>query len=249
MSNKKQYFARFGIASKGIVYIILSLLTLLSAINAGGSQSGSRDAIKFLHEQPYGVALLILIAIGLLGYVFWKFYQGITNPEEKSNDAKGIITRISYLIGGTIYGALSLYALKLALGSQDRTTSNSTSLFSNDIVLWIIGIILIAKGIYEIYQAYSHKYKEDLEQTDLSADVQSKLLKWGRFGYTMRGIVFLIAGYLTITSRDSELSSKTDVFSYISTEYGIIPLIIITFGLLGYGVFLVIKSKYTVLKM
>ncbi|WAC03479.1 DUF1206 domain-containing protein [Lacinutrix neustonica] len=65
----------------------------------------------------------------------------------------------------------------------------------------------------------------------------------------MRGLVFLLAGFLTITASNTQLSGKTDVFGYINSEFGKIPLIIITIGLLGYGVFMLIRSKYATLKL
>ncbi|AWX43342.1 uncharacterized protein HME9304_00330 [Flagellimonas maritima] len=247
MSSKKELFARFGIASKGTVYIIVSILTLLSAFNAGGKQSGSRDAIEYIANQSYGTILLSIVALGLLGYVFWRFYQGFYNPKDLDNDTKGIVKRIAYVVSGIIYGFLCYYAISLILGNSSQSSSGGGNSFgsgSSEIVGWIIGIIIFGKGIYDIYQAYSKKYKEDLENTGLSSSAQSTMLKWGRLGYTMRGVVFVLMAYLTIKANSSNVSGKTDVFSYVQDEFGSIPLALMAFGLLGYGVFMLVKSKY-----
>ncbi|WAC03478.1 DUF1206 domain-containing protein [Lacinutrix neustonica] len=147
MSSKKELFSRFGIASKGVVYILLSILTLLSAINAGGAHYGSKDALEYLAKQNYSVVLLSIIALGLLGFVFWRFYQGLANPEQKENDIKGIITRVSYIASGIIYALLSVYAIQLILGSQTSASSKSSNASAYIIVTFYCGLLVFSSSL------------------------------------------------------------------------------------------------------
>lgn len=253
MSSKKENFARFGMAAKGAVYALLGILTALSAFGMGGEKTGSKGAIQYLAEQSYGQILLVIMGIGLLGYVFWRFYQSFTDPENHDNNFKGIAIRIAYFISGLFYGALAFYAFKLAFGSGGSSGGNSSfsSILNSEYgkILGIaLAVILAIKAIYEFYMAYSEKFKKDVQNAGLDNDAQSYLMKWGRFGFTARGIVVGIMAYLTfkasMQSSGDKINTQTDAMSYIQNEFGSIVLGIIALGLIGYGVFMFIKAKY-----
>ncbi len=55
---------------------------------------------KTIVNQPFAKFLLALVAIGLIGYVIWRFVQAIKDPENKGNDAKGLAVRIGYAVKG-----------------------------------------------------------------------------------------------------------------------------------------------------
>ena len=48
MSSKREKFASFGIATKGIVYFIIGALTTLAAFGYGGEKSSSSTVIDFI---------------------------------------------------------------------------------------------------------------------------------------------------------------------------------------------------------
>ncbi len=254
MSSKKENFARFGMAAKGAVYVLLGILTALSAFGMGGKKTGSKGALQFLAEQSYGKIVLIIMGIGLLGYVFCRFYQSFTDPENHDNDFKGVATRIAYFISGLFYGGLAFYSFQLAFGSGSSGSGGNnfvTSIFSSEngkIFAIILGILLTVKSIYEFYMAYSEKFKKDIQNAGLSSDVQDYLLKWGRFGFTSRGVVVGIMAFLTFRaafkSQGGSINTKTDALSYIQNEFGSLVLGIIAIGLVGYGIFMFIKAKY-----
>ncbi|MDO1501051.1 DUF1206 domain-containing protein [Winogradskyella maritima] len=248
MSEKREKVARFGIISKGIVYSIVGILTAMSAFNLGGGQSGSRDALSFLAEQSYGKVLLFIMGLGLLSYAFFRFYQVGNASEEDSK--KSAIKKVGYAISGIIYLGLSVYSFTLLSGNSSGNSSDFLNFIHNEttktMVLFLIALGLLAKGIYELYRAYSKKYKEDIGAT-LGTNAEGVFLKWARFGITSRALVFIIMGFLTgrgALKNDSSLGSKTDAFSFIKQEFGATVLGLIAIGLVGYGVFLFIKSKY-----
>jgi hypothetical protein len=103
--NIKKKIARFGIASKGVVFILIGGLTAWSAFGSDGKKTGSNGAMTFLIEQPFGQVLLWVLAFGLASYVFWRLYQCFIDPENEGNDLKGLATRFGYLSNGffTVY--------------------------------------------------------------------------------------------------------------------------------------------------
>ncbi|MDT0677293.1 DUF1206 domain-containing protein [Autumnicola musiva] len=252
MSSKKKNFARFGMAAKGAVYCLIGVLTALAAFGQGGQQTGSKGALQYLAQQSYGQILLIIMGLGLLGYVFWRFYQSIGNPKGLHDDAKGYAKRAAYFISGLLYGGLAYYSFKMAFGSSSGGGSKSMmgSLMSGsngNTIAIIIGIGMAIKAIYDIYRAYSGKFREEVEEAGMDRKEQKLLVNAGKFGHTARGLVFGLMAYLTLKSglsKGSNIQTQTDAFSYIQNEFGSVVLGIVALGLVGYGVYMLIKAKY-----
>ncbi len=96
--------ARFGYVAKGFVYAAIGILALLAAFSVGGGETtDTTGALNAIARQPFGQILLILIAVGLVGYVIWRLIEAIQDPENKGTDAKGIFARLGYLLSGLAY--------------------------------------------------------------------------------------------------------------------------------------------------
>ncbi len=251
MSSKKKNFARFGMAAKGAVYCLIGVLTALAAFGQGGEQTGSKGALQYLAQQSYGQILLAVMGLGLLGYVFWRMYQVFANPKGLDDDTKGYAKRVAYFISGLLYGGLAFYSFKLAFGNSSgggKSMMGSLMSGSNgDTVAIIIGIGMAIKAIYDLYRAYSGKFKEEVEETGMDRKEQKALINAGKFGHTARGVVFGLMAYLTLKSglsSGNDINTQTDAFSFIQNEFGSIALGIVAIGLVGYGVYMLIKAKY-----
>jgi hypothetical protein len=255
MSNKKKNFARFGVATKGIVYFLIGGLTALAAFGQGGQKSGSDTALDFIAQQSYGRILLAITALGLIGYVFWRWYQAFADPKNNGTDAKAMVKRVSYFGSGVFYGILAYSALQRAMGNGGSGSGGGNSLFqkmfNSDYAMAfaiIIGVILAGKAIYEFYQAYSGKFREEVDEAGLDPKAQEAVIKSGKVGFTARGIVVAIMAFLMFRaafSGNMDQVGKTDAFSYLQNEFGTVVMGIIALGLVAYGVFMMIKAKYS----
>ncbi len=70
--------AQTGLISKGVVYILLGLLGFMAAFELGGKQNSEASqsgALQFVKDLPAGVALLVLLAVGLLCYAIWRVIE------------------------------------------------------------------------------------------------------------------------------------------------------------------------------
>jgi Domain of Unknown Function (DUF1206) len=72
-----EWLARMGFLVKGVLYIVIGALALQVAAGAGGRLTGSRGALTSVLGQPFGRTLLLVAAIGLLGYAAWRVLQGL----------------------------------------------------------------------------------------------------------------------------------------------------------------------------
>lgn len=249
--------ARFGYAAKGTVYGIVGLLAAQAAFGTGGKTTDTQGALQTIVTQPFGKVLLGLVAIGLMGYVLWRFVQAIKDPENKGTDAKGLAQRLGYAISGLIYAGLALSAVRLVLGSGGGGNSNSTqdgtaSLLAQPFGQWLVGAVgafVIGLGFYQFYLAYSAKFRKELNLTQLSDTEQKWVMSIGRLGLAARGIVFCVIGFFLIQagrqSDPKEARGLGEALQALAQQpYGPWILGIVAVGLVAYGIYMVIQARY-----
>jgi hypothetical protein len=91
------WFARFGIAARGIVYVVVGVLAVQVAAGAGGKTTDQQGALNTIAEQPAGTVLLALVAIGLLGYASWRLLRAALGGSGGQDDLKDRIDGMRYL--------------------------------------------------------------------------------------------------------------------------------------------------------
>lgn len=249
--------ARFGLASKGVVYAIVGILAAQAAFGAGGRTTDTEGALQTIVAQPLGKFLLSLIAIGLIGYVLWRWVQAVKDPEGKGTDGKGLLQRLGEAINGFIYAGLAMSAVRLALGTgggsdrnatQDWTARLLAQPFGQGLVA-IAGVLIIGLGFYEIYQAFTTKFRKKLKWHEMSPTEQNAATQVGRLGKTARGIVFAITGFFLIqAARQSDPSQARGLGGALAAlaaqPYGPWLLGLVAIGLIAYGLYMGVEAKY-----
>lgn len=248
--------AKIGLSAKGLVYCLSGLLALAAALNFGGSASsaGKQQVFGFIEDQPFGKWLLLAVAIGLVCYTAWRWIQAFKDTEDKGTDKEGLAQRFAYFFSGLVYAALGVYAFNRFFGSggggngqQDLVTRALQQPFGQ----WLVGIaaaIMIGIGFYQIYRAFSGKYKKYVKQ-GLHHDAAGWISKIGVAGYTARGIVWLILGWLfikaAVRSNAKEAGGSDAAFQWLEdSAYGAYLLGAVALGLICYGLFMFLRAKY-----
>lgn len=252
MSFHKDKIARIGLASIGMVYVLLGTLTVLAAFNLGGRKTGTKGVIEFLSNQSSGKIFLAGIALGLFSYAFWRMYQTFLDSRDLGNNFSALFTRAGYFTGGLFYGSLGFIATKLLFGKgHDENQDFLISFFNSkygSIIAIILGLILAGKSIFEIYFIASNQFKKNIHAAEIPPKSKTLLIKFGVIGHTARSIVFAIMSFLTIrtgfTARHENLSSVTDAMQFVNFAFGKIVLGLVAIGLLCYGLFMFVKARY-----
>lgn len=252
----KENIMRFGIASKGFVYVLFGGLTAVSAMGlSGGGSSDSRGALGFLAGGTIGSLLLALTAAGLVAYVFWRFYQAFADSEDKGNDKKGIAKRIGYFSSGAVYAFLAFTAFQILFGNSSGSGGGGSSWLGEalsrrygQIIVGAVACGYLGKAIYQIYRAYSGNYKKKINEGYLDDKTRKLLVVSGVAGYMARGVVMGIIAFLTFraawNSNSNDGGGTGDAFNFLENEFGALILAIIALGLFLYGIFSFFLAKH-----
>lgn len=250
--------ARFGYAAKGVVYALVGVLAVQAAFTGGGKTTDTKGALQTIISQPFGQILLTLVAIGLFGYVLWRFVEAIVDPEHHGSDAKGIGKRIGYAISGIIYGALALTAVGMISGSQSTggggtsTQGWTARLMSQPFGRWLVGVvgaIVVGVGFYHFYKAFTAKFRRKLKVREMSLKEEKWAIRIAKFGLVARGVVFVIIGFFLLQAAyQSDASEARGLAGVLDTllrqPYGPWLMGLLALGLVAYGIYMGVQARY-----
>ena len=111
------WFARFGIAARGVVYIVIGVLAVKLALGDGGKATDQQGALQAIAKQPAGTLLLAVVAIGLLGYASWRLLRAALGGTQGQDDLKD---RIDGVASGISYSILFFAAVKILARRRRR---------------------------------------------------------------------------------------------------------------------------------
>jgi hypothetical protein len=249
--------ARFGYASKGVVYLIAGLMTVRAAFGLGGQATDKNGALLTIIAEPFGRFLLAAIGIGLIGYILLRFVQALLDPEHKGSDAKGIAQRVGYLLSGLLYVGLVLTSLRLAVGlpanSGDQLQSLVARVFEAPLGRWLVGIaglIVIGNGLYQLYKAYRANFSEHFRWNAMSPAERAGASWLGRIGLAARGIVHILVGLFMVQAAllfdaNKAQSSGGALQALAHPPFGLWTVGVVALGLAAYGIYMLAAARYS----
>ena len=255
-----EWLARVGYAAKAVLYTVVGVLALQSALGSGGKTTGSRGALTTLVRQEFGALILVIIAAGLFGYAAWRIIEAILDPERRGTTAKGLALRTSFAVRGIVHAALGLQAVRLATGTaRDRGQAVETwtaRLLDAPFGRWLVvgaGLAVAAYGIYQLYRAWAAKLSRQLDLASLSREAGSWLLIVCRCGIAARGVVFGICGWYLVRAgiaHNATTAADTgEALGAIARQpFGHWLLAIVAVGLIAYGAYEVVQARYRVIR-
>ncbi len=248
---------RVGYGARGLIYIMMGLLSLSVALGKGGGAIDQQGAIAAIGKQPAGLILLWVVLIGLVSYSLWGVIRAVLDPLQKGHDLKGLVMRFSYLLSAVSYGILILptYGYISGAGSPKSGAQSQQTLASimskpwGPAVVEVVGVIIIAVGLYQVY----HGFKSTFDKLFASYAMTAREVKWatqlGRFGTAIRGLIFALIGFLLFQAGNQPGSNQkigidTALTTLLHQPYGVWLLGIAALGFMAFGLFSVMSGVW-----
>lgn len=247
--------ARIGYVAKALLYATVGILAAQAALGRGGRTTDLGGALREVVRAPMGDVLLLVIAIGLVGYAVWRIVDAVTDAEGKGGDAKGLARRAGSAARGLAHGVLALGAFHLATGSgnggsgerSEELAGTALDIAGGEWVLWLAAAGVIAYACWQLYRAYAAKLGSQLDLGAVSAGVGRWVIGISRAGIAARGIVFGLIGVLLVraaTSHDPEEAGGISDSLEMLGGMGRWPLAVVAFGLVAYAVYELLNARY-----
>lgn len=256
--SKIELAARLGYLAKGLVYATVGVLATMAAFGmASGKLTGTRGALEALNNESWGMFVLALLAIGLLGFTTWRLVQAISDTEDKGDDFTGYMQRAGLAISGLIYGSLAFYAGKLLMNHGGGSGGNSAqeraaTVMAHDggvLLVGAVGLGFIGVGLYQFYRALSDRFKRNWKTAQMSHK-EEKTATWiSRFGIGARAVSFVIIGgflvHAAVTHNPQEAIGLSGALTELAQQaYGQWLVALTGLGLLSYGLYCFVNALF-----
>ena len=243
-----KFLERLGYVARGVLYVVMGSLALGLALGIGGKATDQAGSMATLAAGTFGKVLLLVFVVGLAAYSLWGFVRAIYDPLHRGDDPPGIAERLGFAWSGIAYAGLSLFALELLLGtarsaSQDGTQSTITKILAHPAGEWAvigIGLVSIAGGFGEFFEAIRARFKKDLKREEMSKAEEDYVIGLGRLGHFARGVTFTLVGWFVFQAGMHHDPSKVKGFAgtfefLLSQPYGHLLLGLVALGFVAIG--------------
>jgi uncharacterized protein YneF (UPF0154 family) len=115
------------------------------------------------------------------------------------------------------------------------------------VVLIVVGLAVVAVGVYFVRKGITQKFVDDISLP--REPVRKVVLALGASGYVAKGIAIGIAGILVVVAAVTHDPSKSTgldgaLTSLAALPFGVIILIVIAIGLIAYGLYCFVRSRF-----
>jgi Domain of Unknown Function (DUF1206) len=250
-----ELLARSGFVARGLIYAIIGILAIKLALGVGGTATNQQGALKTIAHQPFGKALLILVAIGLAGYALWRLLRALLGHGPEDSDSG--FDRVAALASGIVYAGLCAIAVGILLGSDSSGGSGNAPKTTAGVFGWpggtwlvgIAGAALVGIGLYQGYRGLTKDFLKDSKTEQMSARVRQWIEWIGSFGHFARMVVFGLVGVFLIKAAIDYNPKKAvgldgALAKIAHASYGPFLLGIVAAGLIAFGVYSLSDARY-----
>ncbi len=247
--KKLSYIARAGYLSRGWVYLISGGFTLLAAYSST-EPKGTKGSLRVLLNAPFGRILLGLTVIGLILYSIWRFTQSVKDTDDHGMGPKGVAVRGGLFISSITHLSLAYWAMKLIEGSaHDDMGSKDWVSFIMEQSWGPYAIMFVSIGVLGAGIAHISKGVKAGFMKYFKTKPSTKLKYFCQFGLISKGVAFIGVAFLfyqvsqsNLGHEEAKLKSSLELIQNLA--FGEILLLTMGLGLIAFGIYSMIESKY-----
>jgi hypothetical protein len=238
--------ARIGLATQGVLYLIVGVLAIRVAQGHGGDQADTHGAIASVARQPFGRFLLVVLAFGLALHALWRI-----TLVWRDDGAKRLLNAGRALI----YASLTYAAVRTLLHSSPGGSGTHEQHATATVLGWpggrllviLVGLGIIASGVWQWRQPFTRKFAKRLRTYKVGSAGEKAVEVVGSAGYTARGAVLALVGAFLVRAAvqydPSEANGIDGALKKLAAaSYGTWLLVAVAIGLFLFGGFRIIDA-------
>jgi hypothetical protein len=245
--------ARAGMATRGVVFLIIGALAVMVATGTGGDTTDQRGALDTVAEQRFGGAMLVALAVGLGAYALWRIVQGVLDTDDKGDGASDLAVRASKVGSGIAYGLLCVFAVQLLVGAGGGGGGGTKQQTAGVLgwpggQAWVLLAAAVVLGVagWNLYRGLSRSFMKRLHP---SPRARAAVESIGAVGMTARAVVFgLVAVFLAKAAWEYDPTEAVGIDGALARlrdqPYGPYLLGAVAVGLIAFAVYCFAEARY-----
>jgi hypothetical protein len=250
-SDAGEWVGRVGWMARSVVYAVMSVLVVQVALSHGhgGKKADQKGALQAVAARPFGGALLLVLAAGLVAFAIGRVIEMVTADDD---GAKRWAKRASRAASAVSQLGLAGLAVSIVVGRNQKgggITSQALGWPHGQLLVGVIGLVTAVTGAGFIVQGVRRKFMKRLEKQDMTPGEERTALGLGVVGLVSRGLAFVMAGgFIVDAARRFEPSKASGLdagFRDVARQpWGPVLLIAMAAGLLCFSAYCGFMGRY-----
>jgi hypothetical protein len=249
--------ARWGLLSKGTLYVLVGLIAVDVAVAGGRRVRDRGGALSALSDTWLGKLLVGAVAVGLLGYAFWRFVEAVLGRPMEGGEKEPFWKRLGYAARGFWYLGLFGIAVSALTGSDESGGSRQEDRFTARVLEWpagrwlvtAVGLGILGAGVFNLWRGLGARFRKNLKLRKMSDTEERVFTGVGVVGHMARGVVFGLMGFFLVRAAwqyDPKEAVGLDgaLAELLRQDYGDTLLGLVASGLLAYGLYCFVEARY-----
>jgi len=247
--------ARGGFVMSGLVHILIGGITLRMALGGSSQDADQSGALRTVASAPGGNILLWIGGLAMAALVLWHLAETWFGARWV-HGTKDRLAHVGKTLGkAVVYGALAVTSLRFAAGSGSDSGQQTSELTAGlmgsaagRIAVVVVGLVVIGIGCYHVFKGASRGFEDDLRVPSGQTTARA-IVVTGVLGYLAKGLALLGVGLMlgwAAIGADPEKATGLDgaLQSMAALPAGGVILAVIGAGLVLYGIYAVLRSRY-----
>ncbi|WP_369243688.1 DUF1206 domain-containing protein [Streptomyces sp. R41] len=245
---------RAGFVARGIVYVLIGLLSIRIAVGNGGGQADRQGALHEIAAQPFGKAMLWALVVGFAAMALWRGARAVLTRGPRRKASSRVLDGGRAVFYGSVCWGTAAYAAGGGQGSSGNTqsqdwTASALKLPYGQVLVGAAGCLLIGIGTVLAVRAALRRFLRQLDTGTMSHRTKQIVTALGVGGGVARGVVFAAAGIFILVAAirfDPHEAKGADATlrSFAQTPVGPWLLVAIAIGLILFGVFSFASARW-----
>ncbi|WP_119731905.1 DUF1206 domain-containing protein [Thermomonospora amylolytica] len=247
--------SRTGLASKGVIYLLIGALAVQIGLGDGGAEADKNGALETVAARPGGTFLLWLLVVGFAGLALWRYAESAYG--QPLPGGRKATKRLASLARGVFYTVACLAILAFVLGrgassSDDQSKEWTARAMEQPGGRWLVlavGLGLAGWGAGNIVNAARRTFLDKLDTWRMSPRTRTVVTWLGVVGRSARGLVFGTAGiflaHAAVTFDPGKAKGLDGTLrEFARTPAGPWALVAVALGLVVFGAYTFCEARW-----
>lgn len=232
---------RAGVAAEGVVYLLIAWLAAQVALGSGNGSADSSGALAQIASKPFGVVLLVVLALGFVAMFVWQVVAVVTGDKTSH--------RVSAAAKAVASAALAVSSVKFVAGGgsssgqqQQTITQRVLEAPGGAVLIVVVGLVIAGIGVATVVRGLQKKFEDKVE-----GSLSPAVTGLGVAGWVARGVAFAVLGALVVVSATGDTGKSRGLdaaFHEIAAQpFGTVLLLLVALGLAAYALFQLVTAR------
>ncbi|WP_245791399.1 DUF1206 domain-containing protein [Actinacidiphila rubida] len=243
---------RAGFTARGVIYLLVGFLAVRVAFGDAATQADRQGALRQIAAQPFGTALLWLLAAGLAGMALWRGALALLVDRKAGKRLAngGRAAFYALVCWGT--AAYAAGAGGSSGGSDQEPKDWTAHILKLPAGRWLTGaagLALCGVGVVIAVRALRRKFLKKLDTARMGPRVRTAVTVCGALGGAARGAVYAGAGVFVVIAavrfQPHQAKGMDETLrAFAHTPAGPWLLVAVAVGLMLFGLFSFASARW-----